>query len=272
MHTSFTLSRARHGTIPVAPAVATMDRRRCLQRLGTTIAGIACRSDRDTTGLSAATRLSARPYGMRRTLTPGLTIAYRGTTRIALYVPAVAMEAFRSPLLLVLHENGKDSETGVRALSGISDETGVVLVAPYAASVTWDGLNGRFGTDVQGVDIALTHMFDFFPIDAARVGAAGVTEGAAYALALGCANGDLFSRLIAFSPRLAPEAPTVGKPGIAIAHGTGDRSGAFETTRDVIVPGLRSRGYSVDFTAVEGPGGIDLSVARSEMRRLAGLA
>ena len=57
-----------------------------------------------------------------------------------------------------------------------------------------------FGPDVAYMDQALHHVFERYSIDPGRIGLAGFSDGASYALSLGVANGDLFTHIMAFSP------------------------------------------------------------------------
>jgi phospholipase/carboxylesterase len=59
---------------------------------------------------------------------------------------------------------------------------------------------GNFGPDVDYINRSLQHVFERYTVDPNRLGIAGFSDGASYALSLGLPNGDLFSHIIAFSP------------------------------------------------------------------------
>ena len=78
-----------------------------------------------------------------------------------------------------------------------ADQAGVVVLAPDSRGTTWDAIRGSFGEDVVFLNRALEHVFAHVAVDPARVGVGGFSDGASYALSLGLANGDLFSRIVA---------------------------------------------------------------------------
>lgn len=57
-----------------------------------------------------------------------------------------------------------------------------------------------FGPDVDYINKSLEYVFSRYLIDPRRLGLAGFSDGASYALSLGLPNGDLFSHIVAFSP------------------------------------------------------------------------
>ena len=104
---------------------------------------------------------------------------------------------------------------------------------------------------------------------AAAIG--GFSDGATYALHVGLAHGDLFSRIIAYSPGfLVYPSPAVGKPRVFDSHGTEDRIRSIASSRDRIVPTLRDRGYRVTFRPFEGGHSIPHEIAEESLDRLAG--
>lgn len=74
----------------------------------------------------------------------------------------------------------------------------------------------------ENMDRTLARIFDVYAIDPARIGAAGFSDGASYALSLGLLNGDLFSDILAFSPGFAVAPERLGRPRIFISHGERD--------------------------------------------------
>jgi phospholipase/carboxylesterase len=136
----------------------------------------------------------------------------------------------------------------VTRLSSLADDTGAVLLAPDSRATTWDAIGGGFGPDVEFIDRALGWVFERCDVNAARLVLSGFSDGATYALALGLANGDLFSHVLAFSPGfLVPIDPQRGRPVIYISHGVKDRILPIDQCSRRIVPLLRQAGYSVQF-------------------------
>jgi predicted esterase len=68
------------------------------------------------------------------------------------------------------------------------------------AAVLISSCRGSYGPDVDFINRSLQYVFDRYTVDPARLGIAGFSDGASYALSLGLPNGDLFSHIIAFSP------------------------------------------------------------------------
>jgi len=111
--------------------------------------------------------------------------------------------------------NGKLSWDG-EYLFPLADELGVAIVTLDARHNTWDGIDSPFGPDVLFIDESLQHIFERVAIDPQKVALAGLSDGAAYALAVGRVNGDLFTHLVAVAPgRLNPPAKSPGPSWIA---------------------------------------------------------
>ena len=103
--------------------------------------------------------------------------------------------------------------------------------------------------------------FQRWRIDAQRIVLSGFSDGATYTLALGRANGDLFSRVVAYSPGFLITVDAIGLPPILVTHGTEDIVLPYQTTAQVIVPELERLGYAVDFRSFEGGHGVPLEIA-----------
>lgn len=103
-------------------------------------------------------------------------------------------------------------------------------------------------------DGALRWAFDRCNVDPARVTVGGFSDGASYALGIGLGNGDLFSRVIAFSPGFVPhsDVDTQGKPRVFVSHGRQDPVLDIDGASRVIVPDLKSHGYDVTYVEFDG--------------------
>ena len=108
--------------------------------------------------------------------------------------------------------------------------------------------------------------------DPARVTVGGFSDGASYALSLGLANGDLFPRVLAFSPGFVISATVHGRPRFFVSHGTSDQILPIDECSRVIVPRLRSMGYDVTFREFDGRHEVPQDVAREGMRWTAATA
>lgn len=174
------------------------------------------------------------------------------------------------PLLVLLHGAGGSAEGVLGRLGSAPDEAGVAVLAPYSRGSSWDAIRGSFGPDVIFVNRALERVFDTVSIDAGRVAIGGFSDGASYALSLGLINGDLFSRVAAFSPGFVIEGTPHGAPRFFISHGSVDPILPIERCSRRIVSELRKRGYDVIFREFEGGHSIPADVARDGMRWVAG--
>ena len=105
---------------------------------------------------------------------------------------------------------------------------------------------------MEFIDRALARVFRSCAIDPARIAVEGFSDGASYALALGLANGDLFRRIVAFSPGFLVLSDAAGKPGVFVSHGTRDDVLDIDRSSRVIVPRLRRAGYEVQYKEFDG--------------------
>ena len=253
-----------------------MDRRHFLHRLaGAALLG-GCRleaSGPTQVGRQPGdTLLTARPRDVALSLAVGVTRTTHAGTGIVAYLPSSALGRARVPVALFLHGALRSVEAFVEAFQPLLEEAGVLLVAPYAAQGTWDALRGRFGPDVLGLNNALDWTFANVPADPERLALSGFSDGATYTLAIGRANGTLFSRLVAYAPGGLLDVTPAGRPAIVVSHGLEDSVLPYANTRDVVVPQLRALGYEVDFRSFAGDHAVPLSVAREQLRILGGVA
>ncbi|MDP9391852.1 MAG: phospholipase [Actinomycetota bacterium] len=165
--------------------------------------------------------------------------------------------------MLSLHGAGGDAEAGLALLRPLAEERGLLLLAPASRGATWDAIGGAYGPDAALVDRALAKVFAAFAVEAGRVAVAGFSDGASYALGLGLANGNLFRRIVAFSPGFVPPgAPREGRPPVFVSHGDADDVLPIDRTSRRIVPQLRDDGYDVTYREFSGPHTVPPDVAR----------
>ena len=211
---------------------------------------------------AAPGRLLARPTVPKRGAVIGRSTLGLAPGRDGIvYVPSTYSATVPAPLILMLHGAGQDSEIGIRPFLPLADAAGAILVAPDSRGRTWDFLYGPYGADVAFIDRALTHVFDRCAIDPARITIEGFSDGASYALSLGITNGDLFSRIVAFSPCILAPAATVGRPRIFISHGTADQILPIDNCGRRLFARLTNAGYQVDFHEFHGPHAVPREVA-----------
>lgn len=215
---------------------------------------------------SRSGRLMARPRVNTTAATPGFTALSLGRDRDGfLYVPHAA-KAGPVPLMIMLHGAGGSAQGIQRRFFGTSDSPDFAMLVPDSRGPTWDGISGAYGSDVAFIDSALKLVFARVAIDPSRVIVAGFSDGASYALALGRMNGDLFSRVLAFSPGFIPPGAATGKPEIFITHGDADRILPFESTSQRIEPALRRAGYVVTLKKFVGGHTVPADLAQEGFR------
>jgi phospholipase/carboxylesterase len=202
-------------------------------------------------------RIAARVTDPTTTTAPGIDpLGLESGRDGLLYIPASYNADTRAPLALVLHGAGRDSSELVTPMRPLTDTTGLVLLAPDARGATWDAIGGSFSYDVAFIDRALTSVFSRVRIDPTRVRIMGFSDGGTYSLSLGLINGDLFSRIVAFSPGFVVSRTATGKPKVFITHGTSDTVLPIDQTSRQIVPQLRAAGYDVEYHEFAGGHGV----------------
>ncbi len=207
-------------------------------------------------------RLLARPRPVATPATHGLTSLAIGRDRDGLlYVPELAKSG-PVPLVVLLHGAGGSAEGVHRRIFGGADSIGFAVLIPDSRGPTWDAIRGIYGPDIAFIDSALKVTFSRVSVDPTRITVSGFSDGASYALALGRMNGDLFTRIVAFSPGFIPPSTATGKPAVFITHGDNDPILPFEVTSQRIVPALRRTGYDVTLKQFVGGHTIPAELAR----------
>ncbi len=171
--------------------------------------------------------------------------------RARLYVPP-ELPAGPLPLVVLLHGATSNPLEVLPILSEPARRHRFLLLAPKSRDYTWDIVRGGFGPDVAALDQLLMEVFGRFQVDPGRVAVAGFSDGASYALSLGLASGDLFSRILAFSPGFVVPGRRTGRPAVFISHGVADKVLPIERCSRRIVPLLRQDGYDVDYREFAG--------------------
>src|SRR4030095_4819862 len=212
--------------------------------------GVACHRSEHNDG-----RLSARP---RTEVKPG---ALNLGGDVIVQLPKTPTNN-PLPLLVFLHGAGQNNEEMIEYIGQAADEAGIALVVPNSRDQTWDAIRGSFGPDVTFLNQMLERVFEVMPVDPNRLAIGGFSDGATYALSLGLINGDLFSRIAAFSPGFVVAGTAHGKPKIFISHGSSDHILPIGRTSRRIVPDLQDRGYEVTFREFDGDHEVPPAVAR----------
>lgn len=201
-----------------------------------------------TVRLDFPARLTARPTRPQEAPKLGFSELGLGDGRDGFVYAPTRYDASKAyPLLVMLHGANGSAKVAWIAYEKMAEERGVVLVAIDSRGVTWDEFMGGWGPDVSFIDQALKRVFARYRIDPKRVALGGFSDGASYALAVGPANGDLFTHVIAFAPGYVPAFAPVGDPGVFVSHGRRDEILPVSLSRDQIVPELRRLEYAVEY-------------------------
>jgi phospholipase/carboxylesterase len=214
-------------------------------------------------------RIPARPRGTATTTGTGQRALGIGGSRDGLIHLPPKGAGERLPLMVLLHGAGGSSTGILRRLGAFADEAGIAVLAPDSRGSTWDAIGGNLGPDVTFLNRALDKVFETTAVDPARISVGGFSDGASYALTLGLMNGDLFGRVVAFSPGFVVRGVAQGKPKIFISHGTADEILPIDRCSRVIVPQLQRRGYDVTFKEFDGGHQVPAEIAREAMRWVA---
>ncbi len=258
-------------------------RRRFILTTGSVLAtfvNTGCRGRHDSTRPSSPT-LTARPSATSTTWAAGIHPLELGSARDALLRIPVEANEEPLPLLVLLHGAGGSAPSFLRWLSPAIDPFRVAVLAPDSRGSTWDVLRAErhtlldiitaerhsagFGPDVAFLNQALDRVFRTVAVDPMRVVIGGFSDGATYALSLGLINGDLFQRIIAFSPGFVVEGEPRGRPPIFVSHGRADDILPIDRSSRRIVPHLQKRGYSMTFREFEGGHDVPDAIAREAM-------
>lgn len=185
-----------------------------------------------------------------------------------IYVPESVDRAKPTRLVLFLHGALRTVDAFVDGHKAAADEAGAIVLAPFACCGTWDGIQSYFGPDIAILDAALDWTFKRWTIDPAAVIMSGFSDGGTYSLAVGRANGDLFSKVVAYSPGFLIDIEPKGKPPILITHGTQDTVLPIDPTSRTIVPILRNAGYTVEFREFTGGHAVPQSAVNDVVKGL----
>ena len=214
-------------------------------------------------------RLAARPRSNNTTTARGDSSLGLAPERDAILRIPAGSTGSPIPLLVLLHGAGGSGQGLLKRLASAPDDLGVAVLAPDSRDSTWDAIRNRFGPDVAFLNRALERVFDTVSVDPERIAIGGFSDGATYALSLGLINGDLFSRVLAFSPGFVIERTLQGKPRFFVSHGVDDPILPIDRCSRQIVSGLRKRGYDVTFREFGGGHTVPPDIARDGIQWVA---
>lgn len=182
------------------------------------------------------------------------------------HVPANYDSRHLTPLIAIFHgANGRDGGALATAIAW-ADRHGALLIAQKSMESTWDILRGGYGADLTFTDFLLTWAMQRYAIDPSRIGIAGFSDGASYALSVGLTNGDLFHDILAYSPGFMQPHSRTGKPRIFVSHGISDTILPVDCGRR-IAHQLVNEGYEVRYDEFDGGHHVPPDVAEAALNR-----
>jgi phospholipase/carboxylesterase len=168
-----------------------------------------------------------------------------------LYAPKSFSPLTALPLVVILHGSGGNAREMVEVLAAEADKRSLLVLAPSSRGGTWDVRHAPACEDTLFIDRALARTFASATIDAKRIAIMGLSDGAAFTLSLGLANGELFSDVQSFSASTFHVPTVAGKPRIFVSHGRSDHTIPFGTGQR-IADTLSAAGYDVMFRPFDG--------------------
>ncbi|MGE3176092.1 MAG: alpha/beta hydrolase [Vicinamibacterales bacterium] len=169
-----------------------------------------------------------------------------------LYLPSSYRPDTPMPLLVLLHGAGGTAQSVYYAFP-MADRHGVIILAPDSRDQrSWDLVLGHYGPDADFLSTALGQTMGRCSVDRSRLLIGGHSDGASQALSFGIGTGDLFGRILAFSPGVMRPVDARGKPRIFISHGIADPVMPIDATARTFVPRLRRLGYDVTYREYDG--------------------
>lgn len=234
---------------------ARLTRRQFASLAATGLAGLTL-GCRDGAASGAQRRVTARPPTRAKHL-PRLPAGAKplalGEPRDAILMIPAGAPAGPLPLLVLLHGAGGNGGNMLRRLGAAVDAAGIAVLAPDSRDPrTWDAVIAAPGPDIAFINRALERVYDSLDVDPTRVSVGGFSDGATYAITLGLMSGDVFSRVVAWSPGFFVDDEVNGKPRFYVSHGRRDDILPIQRCSRVIVPRLQKRGYDVTFREFDG--------------------
>ena len=179
-----------------------------------------------------------------------------------LYLPKGYKPGVPAPLLVMFHGAGGTAQSTTYTFP-LADEHGVIILAPDSRDQrTWDLVLGNYGPDADFLAIALGQTLGRCSVDRQRLSVGGHSDGASYALSFGIGAGDVFGRILAFSPGVMNPVDARGKPRLFISHGISDNVMPIDDTSRKFVPRLKGLGYDVTYREYDGKHPVPIEIVK----------
>lgn len=181
----------------------------------------------------------------------------QGPGRAVLLTPEEIDPSRRYPLFTVLHGAGRQDELLVKASRDEPERRDAFFLVPRSIAPTWDLIAGTGSGDLEFLEYAWDLIDRRYPIDPARKGLIGYSDGASYALSVGLSNPQYFSAIMVWAAGFVVLEPDTlelphRKPRLYLEYGTHDPLFPFEQIAVPMRDNLQRAGYEVTFSADEG--------------------
>jgi phospholipase/carboxylesterase len=169
----------------------------------------------------------------------------------AVYVPTGYKPGTAMPLLVWLHGAGGQGNISAN-LSAMADEFGVIVLAPDSREWTWGAILGRWGPDLEFLQLAMKQTVSRHTIDRERIWLGGFSDGGSFSLSLGISYGDVFRKVFSGAPGIMQPIEANGTPPIFLAHGRQDPTMPIDETSRKFLPKLKALNYDVTYREYDG--------------------
>jgi predicted esterase len=203
-------------------------------------------------------RVEHRPPERRDEPAPtGFVHVENAWTQAYLLVPDEIDPERRYPLITVLHGAGRQDEALAKVYRDEPERRQALFLIPRSTAMTWDLIASEGRPDLDFLEFAYDLIYRRYPIDPARQGIIGYSDGASYGLSYGLSNPRIFQAVMGWAAGfkvideriLGPAGP---KPRVLLEYGTHDQLFPFERVALPMRADLERRGYEVEFRVDEG--------------------
>jgi predicted esterase len=161
------------------------------------------------------------------------------------------------PLITVLHGAGRQDDALAKVYRDEPERRQALFLIPRSTAMTWDLIASDQRPDLDFLEFAYDLIYRRYPIDPARQGIIGYSDGASYGLSYGLSNPRIFQAVMGWAAGfkvldeklLESSGP---KPRVLLEYGTHDQLFPFERVALPMRADLEGRGYPVEFRVDEG--------------------
>ncbi|RJX33236.1 MAG: esterase [Oxalobacter sp.] len=169
------------------------------------------------------------------------------------------------PLLVLFHGASGHPSQMLHFFENYAHEHRFLLMTPQSTMVTWDLSLAGHGPDLDRLEKALMKVATHFTLLPEKLGLAGFSDGASYALSVALSNGDWVSHAMVLSGGYMNVYKPTGKPMVFIAHSPEDEQLPIDTSGRKHAKILKDSGYDVAYHEFSGHHAIYPAVVEKAM-------